>query len=443
MAGIGQRLQRHHHTGTSTGTLNPEDETAKPGQFTLRILPDAAKHAHNAVCLDGTSPGYYIRPGVGAGAHKFKIHMSGGGWCQDPMNCYWRAHIGPAVLGSSKNWSRPHPVDSATMPNPSKDWNIGDFGLLDQDTSKNAEFADWTAVWMRYCDGSSFTSDREEPLLVDPSKFNCSGHPCGGDPKPIWFRGKAIFEALFEDLMTVQSMEMATDVILSGTSAGGVGTYIHADHVRTMLPPTTKFAAVPDAGMFVNIPDFNGEMSFQMNVIAGVKLWTGGATNVSRYFTNSACLAAHPGQAWKCYMSQYIAPHIKAPLFIVNSMYDAAGLGTLGFPNASNITLNNATVLQRIQQYHTQYLDIVKAAVLSVPRNGGFLTSCNQHEEICRSEDYEGIHIKGIAMAGALGQWWKSWGRTKTQSVGAHVWVDVDWPNNPTCWTGPNDHGAC
>jgi hypothetical protein len=75
-------------------------------------------------------------------------------------------------------------------------------------------------------------------------------------------------------------------------------------------------------------------------------------------------------------------------------MYDAAGLRTLGFPNANNITLNNATILQRIQQYHTQYLGIVKTAVLSAPINGGFLTACNQHEEICRSEDYEGIHIK-------------------------------------------------
>ena len=202
------------------------------GQLTLRMLPDAAARAHNAVCLDGTRPGYYFRPGVGTGARKFKIHMSGGGWCQDPMGCYWRAYIAPAVLGSSNNWSRPHPVDNPTMPNPTHDWNIGDFGLLDQDQEKNAEFADWTAVWMRYCDGSSFTSDREEPLIVDPSAFNCSGQPCAGDPKPVWFRGRAIFEALFEDLLTVQGMGTATDVILSGTLAGGVGTYIHAEHIE-------------------------------------------------------------------------------------------------------------------------------------------------------------------------------------------------------------------
>jgi hypothetical protein len=84
--------------------------------------------------------------------------MSGGGWCQDPMNCYWRAYEAPAVLGSSLNWSRPHPVDNATMPNPTNDWNIGDFGLLDQDSEKNPEFYDWTAVWMRFVRRHSRTS---------------------------------------------------------------------------------------------------------------------------------------------------------------------------------------------------------------------------------------------------------------------------------------------
>ena len=30
--------------------------------------------------------------------------------------------------------------------------------------------------------------------------------------------------------------------------AGGLATYLHADYVRTLLPDTVKFHAMPDAG---------------------------------------------------------------------------------------------------------------------------------------------------------------------------------------------------
>jgi hypothetical protein len=48
------------------------------GGWKLEMLHDAAQKA-GAVCLDGTSPGYYIRPGIGPDAANFKIHFKGGG----------------------------------------------------------------------------------------------------------------------------------------------------------------------------------------------------------------------------------------------------------------------------------------------------------------------------------------------------------------------------
>ena len=359
--------------------------------------------------------------------------------CGDPMSCYSRAFEYGAVLGSSKNWARPHPVDNATQPNPTSDWNVGVFGLLDQDKERNPEFAAWTAVFVRYCDGSSYSSDRPEAMLVDPSKFACNGQPCQGQPKPVWFRGRAIFEALFEDLLKTQGMGAATAVILSGTSAGGMGTYMHADRLRAMLPPAVKFAAVPDAGMFIDLPDFFGRRSFRASIAEAVSLWTG---NSSRWFTNDRCLAAHTGEEFLCYLSQYSAPFIESPLFATNSMYDAAGLNIQKCPCAHNITLCNASTLAAVQAYRDEYLQVVRKAVLTSPANpanGAFLTACNQHEEICRSEDFEGIHISGTSMAMAITGWWRGLGSPGKQ----HEYVDVRWPNNPTCWTGPHLHGDC
>ena len=36
-----------------------------------------------AKCMDGSSPGYYIREGRGDGLSKWHIHFEGGGWCYD------------------------------------------------------------------------------------------------------------------------------------------------------------------------------------------------------------------------------------------------------------------------------------------------------------------------------------------------------------------------
>ena len=38
--------------------------------------------AYGAVCLDGSTAGYYFAPGSGSGSRKFYIDHQGGGWCK-------------------------------------------------------------------------------------------------------------------------------------------------------------------------------------------------------------------------------------------------------------------------------------------------------------------------------------------------------------------------
>lgn len=65
--------------------------------------------------------------------------------------------------------------------------------------------------------------------------------------KPLHFRGLQIRKAVLEALMTI-GMKRASDVILTGCSAGGVATFIHADYVQSILPSGVKYAAMADAG---------------------------------------------------------------------------------------------------------------------------------------------------------------------------------------------------
>jgi len=64
------------------------------------VLVDSAVQI-GAVCLDGSAPGYYFRPGKGSGSNSWIVHMEGGGWCYNETLCVERSKT---RLGSSKSW---------------------------------------------------------------------------------------------------------------------------------------------------------------------------------------------------------------------------------------------------------------------------------------------------------------------------------------------------
>ena len=92
-----------------------------------------------AVCLDGSPPGYYMRPG--SNSDKWRIHLMGGGWCGNVTACYERSFT---FLGSTK----PYPQ------------SYGFNAFLSDNPVVNPDFYDWNMVFIIYCDGASFAGDR-------------------------------------------------------------------------------------------------------------------------------------------------------------------------------------------------------------------------------------------------------------------------------------------
>lgn len=122
--------------------------------------------------------------------------------------------------------------------------NVG--GLLSTSATENPRFWNWTMVFVHYCDGSSFTSYREDPLSPVAGLASAPGAP-----SQIWMRGRANLEAVVSWLLQYEGMSSAKEVILSGGSAGATATYIGADAVRKMIPSTIRLSAAPDAGFFL------------------------------------------------------------------------------------------------------------------------------------------------------------------------------------------------
>ena len=65
--------------------------------------------------------------------------------------------------------------------------------------------------FLRYCDGGSFSGNND---TVQPYKGTT-----------LHWRGKRIREAVYDELVTNHGLKDATDVVISGCSAGGLTVY--------------------------------------------------------------------------------------------------------------------------------------------------------------------------------------------------------------------------
>ena len=63
----------------------------------------------------------------------------------------------------------------------------------------------------------------------------------------LHFKGFAILKATLDSLM-MKGLNASTEVILTGCSAGGLATYLHADFVKQAIPKTAMYHAIADAG---------------------------------------------------------------------------------------------------------------------------------------------------------------------------------------------------
>ena len=124
----------------------------------------------------------------------------------------------------------------------------GSNAMLSNDCSINP-FCNYTMAHLNYCDGASFSGSVAAAV------------PVPGQSAPIYYRGRQILDASLAALAKM-GMANASTVIWKGCSAGGLSVFLHADYVRSQLPATTRFVAMPDGGFFMDLPAWTGSPSY-------------------------------------------------------------------------------------------------------------------------------------------------------------------------------------
>merc|ERR1712166_141361 len=342
------------------------------GAATKYVMSEAAKTG--ALCLDGSPGAYYHLPGSGSGADKWYIHHQGGGWCESLDDCLGRSKTD---LGSSKRY--PATAD------------LGG-GYFSTDASQNPLMYNWNHVFMRYCDGGSFSGNN---LTTEVYKGTT-----------LHWRGMHVREAIAADLFTNRGLAKATDLVVSGCSAGGLATYLHTDQWCDALHtknPQAKCVGLPDSGFFLDFQDPTATCSPESLVTpllgrtvdgdyhCGLK-WTFDIQNATAG-VNSDCIAAHSGDEWRCMFAEHSSERIHSPMFAMQSQYDSWQTGHVQGHASTQIMGNNIT--SRIQSDLMAHNN----------ESGAFLDSCHHH---CGA--WNTIRIDGDLVSVAIQKWYDTIG---------------------------------
>jgi hypothetical protein len=336
-------------------------------------LVDLSAHP-DAVCNDGTPAAYVLRPGNGPAAKRWLIYLEGGGECATSDDCLARSKSTPGLMSNAGV------VDGAAFG--------GDLGgIKSTSPTVNPDFYDATIVQLQYCSSDGWTGDR----AGDPSLPT-------SDARHWHFRGRKIVEAVLADLGG-RGLTEASDVLLLGSSAGGVGVFNNADDVRDALPAGVRFAALTDAGFILDYPAYDPATGMESTatpspreaeLAAAVALWGGRG--------DASCEAAAADDASRalCRSPTNLAlhGHITAPLLIRQSQLDPIQLKQLIDPSQKDTAA---------KAFRQRFAAAMRATLAQTPAQVWVFSTTDAHHGVVNDDTtWTGAVVDGTRLPAAV-----------------------------------------
>lgn len=432
----------------------------------ITVLPDTET---SGLCLDGSPPAYHLRRGWGTGITKWVVFLEGGGWCSGPADCRKRSR---SPLGSSR------------LMNPEALFG----GILSNSSYWNPYLHDWNCVFVRYCDGSSFSGT--------------AGHKDG-----VRVDGQNVFERVVRHLLQVEGMRHATHALLAGCSAGGLAALLHCDQFKSLLVagssgletqegpiaasrdlvsraqwseteqsesrgrrlaegPRDKGAVeeedlgmgrreqrkeegpvvkcLSDGGFFPDIEDVMGRRTLR-KMYAGVVAF-------HRPLLSRQCMEATGAgdSSPACFFAENFIKFIETPTFVLNPLYDIWLIRNAAIPWGDGLPeqwLPCRDDIRKCSEEHLSFLHSTRSTVIDKvgslldltseasregrkPRHGAFLDSCRTHCQAVQTLRWNGPGapmVNNRTMAQAVASWYK-------EDDEAMASYDCPYPCNPTCY---------
>ena len=328
---------------------------------------------HGARCMDGSPGGFYYAPATSsANATRLVVHIEGGGECRSARACAtWAFHS-----GSSMTWPPLRPLPGALR-------NVWPGSPMDPSPIANPDFYDWAKVFVPYC-----SADLHAGMGFERSA------PLGG----WYFAGHNLLAGALAQLRRLHPTTVGVSpshVLVTGSSAGGIGALIHADWFVAQWPRATLKVS-PEAGLFyppiASVRDATQQRQTDPAAMAMLNEW--------KPYLHTGCAAAHNSSVAVCSNAHRLLRHIKAPLFLRENLFDIAKLANCGLDVHSKL---RAPAIEYLQHWGRATRATIES-LRSRPSNGFFAPSCLAHASNLRFSSSP--LVGGMKLLDAMHAWY-------------------------------------
>lgn len=160
-------------------------------------------------------------------------------------------------------------------------------------------------VYLKYCDGTGHQGFRREWVEFKGKK--------------LYFRGHNVTIAQLNSLDKINALfTNATDIIVTGQSAGGLAAYLWTNYIVDRASTKTKIKSLPDSGIFLDSTNFVTKKNDYKEIFLNFMR----LSNEQIDPPNADCVKYNPTAKWKCMFAEYNYEYIKVPVFAIQSLYD-------------------------------------------------------------------------------------------------------------------------
>lgn len=224
----------------------------------------------------------------------------------------------------------------------------------------------------------------------------------------LLFSGQLVWEAILAELD--DALRGATDIMLSGESAGGIATWPKLDAIAARFP-RARVSGAPIAGFYSNAFPYTGPDATPAD--SGLPSFSpSGLRELYALYQpslNAACVAAHAADPSPCLLSNNSLPFIHTDVFVTEALTDSVQLTSHdNIPAAHVHDAPEQAYIAAWSRNMTAALSPVLGAGSPASR-GGFAAACFMHTGFTSSQPLVG----GVSFLQAAARWYEGTGDYK------------------------------
>ena len=367
-----------------------------------------------ALCNDFSTAGFFLRNN--SQSKKWVIFLESGGGCGSKDTCterYIDQFIRDQYQINDGKTSRPttditaayrdHGHNSKVFVSKfmtslwnfksEEEFSIEGRDLLSIQKQENPNFFDYNHVVIPYCSSDLFLGSSDNYKKVLNTNFHFNFNP-NSSLNEFTFRGVAILKSTILDLWYRHGLNMSTDVLFAGSSAGGIGVLNHAKWFAEMLTSiNASLSVIMESAWFIN---FHGNMErrFSPETVEYLGISTDSPCNdLNEGYP--CCVSTH------CMLSKSDFYPKSISTLVVFSLYDLYFLIDSIPP-----TVSEDSIALHLLRITSEYSGEMNASLIQAaskhPNLSFFVTSCLQHVYLATSSLWGGI-LGHAELAGGRG----------------------------------------